>query len=170
MAPAISTLLFISAALCLVAGCAGPSVNLTTNDPIKVDINRKLDVYQYGEKTPKVTATTKTVIDEVTVRRRSRLGELQLLKDSRLIGENHLGLLTVRNAPPGEYGQYVQRTVDAENSDRETEMQRLAKERHISIEDLRREQAKLTSANAFNGEWIEVPQPDGSFTWIKKGN
>jgi hypothetical protein len=162
--------LSISAALCLVAGCAGPSVNLTTNDPIKVDINMKLDVYQYGEKTPKVTATTKTVIDEVSVRRRSRLGELQLLKDSRLIGENRLGLLTVRNAPPGEYGQYVQRTVDAENSDRETEMQRLAKERHIPIEDLRREQVKLTSANAFNGEWIEVPQPDGSFAWIKKGN
>ena len=167
---AISTFLCISIALCFVAGCAGPSVNLSTNEPIKVDVNMKLDVYQYGEKTPKISTATKTATDELPVRRRNRMGELQLLKDSRLIGENHLGLLTVRNEPPGEYGKYVQRTVEAENSDRETEMQRIARERNISIEDLRREQAKLTRANAFNGEWIEVPQTDGSYAWIKKGN
>jgi uncharacterized protein YdbL (DUF1318 family) len=170
MVRAISTFLCISAALCFVAGCAGPSVNLSTNEPIKVDINMKLDVYQHGEKTPKVSASTKAASDELPMRRRNRMGELQLLKDSRLIGENHLGLLTVRNEPPGEYGNYVQRTVEAENRDRETEMQRIAKERNISIEDLRRETAKLTCANAFNGEWIEVPQTDGSYAWIKKGN
>ena len=167
---AISTFLCISAALCLGAGCAGPSVNLSTNEPIKVDINVKLDVYQHGEKTPKPAAPTNAASDELSVRRRSRMGELQLLKDSRLIGENHLGLLTVRNEPPGEYGKYVQRTVEAENSDRQTEMQRIARERNISIEDLRREKAKLTCANAFNGEWIEVPQTDGSYAWVKKSN
>ncbi len=160
----------ISAGLCLVAGCAGPSVNLSTNEPIKVDINMKVDVYQHGEKTPKVTASPAAAGDEIQGRRRSRLGELQLLKDSRLIGENHLGLLTVRNQPPGEYGQYVQRTVEAENSDREMEMQRMAKERNTSLDDLRREAAKLTRANAFAGEWIEMPQADGSYAWIKKGS
>lgn len=170
MALVISTFLCISAALCLVAGCAGPTVNLSTNEPIKADINMRLDVYQHGEKTPKPSASTKAASDELPVRRRNRMGELQLLKDSRLIGENHLGLLAVRNEPPGEYGKYVLRTVEAENSDREMEMQRIARERNISVEDLRTEQAKLTRANAFNGEWIEVPQPDGSYAWIKKGS
>ena len=170
MVRAISTFLCTSAALCFGAGCAGLPVNLSTNESIKVDINMKVDVYQHGEKTPKPSASTKAASDELPMRRRNRMGELQLLKDSRLIGENHLGLLTVRNEPPGEYGKYVQHTVEAENSDRETEMQRIARERNISIEDLRREQAKLTCANAFNGEWIEVPQTDGSYSWIKKGN
>jgi uncharacterized protein YdbL (DUF1318 family) len=169
MAPVISKFLCISAAFCCVAGCSLPSVNLATNEPIKVDINMKLDVYQHGDKTPKVTAPTKATSDDLSVRRRNRMGELQLLKDSRLIGENHLGLLTVRNAPPGEYGKYVQQTVKAENSDREAEMQRLAKERHVSIEDLRKQEAELTRANAFNGEWVEVPQTDGSYAWSKKG-
>lgn len=168
MVRAISTLWFISVALCFVTSCA--SVNLSTKEPIKVDINMKVDVIQHGEKTPKVTAPTKAASDELSARRRNRMGELQLLKDSRLIGENHLGLLTVRNEPPGDYGSYVQRTVEAENSDREAEMQRISRERNISIEDLRRETAKLTCANAFNGEWIEVPQTDGSYAWIKKGN
>jgi uncharacterized protein YdbL (DUF1318 family) len=170
MVRAILTLWCISVAFCFVAGCAGPSVNLSTNEPIKVDINMKLDVYQHGDKTPKPSPSTKATGDEVSARRRNRMGEIQLMKDSRFIGENHLGLLTVRNEPPGEYGKYVQRTVEAENSDRETEMQRIVKERNISIEDLRREQAKLTRANAFNGEWIEAPQPDGSYAWIKKGS
>jgi uncharacterized protein YdbL (DUF1318 family) len=170
MVRAISTLWCISVAPCFVTSCAGPSVNLTTNKPIKVDINMKLDVIQHGEKTPQVSTSAPAASDELALRRRNRMGELQLLKDSRLIGENHLGLLTVRNEPPGEYGNYVKRTVEAENSDREMEMQRIARERHISIEDLRRETAKLTHANAFNGEWIEVPQTDGSYAWIKKGN
>ncbi len=169
MAPAISTFTFISAALCLCAGCKSPSVNLATSEPIKVDINMKLDVYQRTENATKAPPVVKTASDDVQVRRRNRMGEVQSLKDSRLVGENHSGLLSVRNAPPGDYGQYVQRTVDAENSDRETEMRRLALERAISLEELRREQAELTRANAFNGEWIEMPLPNGGYEWKKKG-
>lgn len=132
----------------------------------------KLDVYQHGGGTPKTAAISPQPSgeDAVASRRRNRMGELQLMKDSRLIGENRLGLLEVRNEPPGDYGKYVRRTVDAENGDRELEMQRLAKQRNMAIEDVRKEQAKLTRANAFNGEWIEAPQAEGSYAWVKKGH
>lgn len=153
----------------LLASCAnGPSVNLATRAPIKVDINMNLDVYQHAPPAPK-TATVKTGTDEVATRRRDRMGEIQIMKDSRFIGENHLGLLAVQNLPPGDYGKYVQRMVDAENSDRESEMQRLSRERKIPLSDIRSEQAKLTRANAFKGEWIEAPQPNGIYEWVKQG-
>jgi len=57
----------------------------------------------------------------------AEIGELQPLKNSRLIGENHLGLLEVRNPAPGEYGDYVRETVDAENKDRMALMDLTAK-------------------------------------------
>jgi uncharacterized lipoprotein YajG len=38
----------VLAACALLAGCKAPTVNLATSDPIKVDINMRLDVYQYS--------------------------------------------------------------------------------------------------------------------------
>ena len=45
----------------LLAGCTGPTVNLSTPEPVKVDIAMRLDVYQHeNEKKPSqpVPATT----------------------------------------------------------------------------------------------------------------
>jgi uncharacterized protein YdbL (DUF1318 family) len=96
------------------------------------------------------------------------MAEIQILKNSRIIGENHAGFLEIRNAPPGEYGDYVRSTVDAENTDRARLLEKLAKEKSIPVSEAEQQQAELFRENAFPGEWIEVPDAEGKFSWKQK--
>ena len=48
-------------------------------------------------------------------------------------------------------------------------MQEIAQKKNLAAEEVQRQQAELTRNKAFNGEWIEVPQPDGTFAWKQKG-
>jgi uncharacterized protein len=105
----------------------------------------------------------------VQTRLRNRMGEVQVLKNNRLVGESRKGLLEIRNQSPGEFGDYVSRTVDAENKDRMAMMQDIAQKKNLPIEEVQRQQAELARNKAFNGEWIELPQPDGTFAWKQKG-
>ena len=158
--------------LLALAGCSGIGVNLTTNQPINVDINMKLDVYQHSDTGAAKKIVTPAASDlpvDVQVRRKNRMGEIQVLKNSRTIGENHLGLLEVREAVPGEYGNYLRRTVDAENKDRTLIMEDSAKKQNLPVEKIEEQRADLADKQAFNGEWIEEKQPDGTFKWIRKG-
>ncbi len=167
--PEILAALFCS----LGAGCSLPPLSLSTPQPIKVDLAMKLDVYQHGppvaEKKPAATTGASTTA-EIQDRRRLRLGELQPLKNSRLVGENHLGLLEVRNPPEGEYGAYLRTTVAAENKDRAALMEATAASQKIALADVQKQQAEIAQHNAFNGEWIETTKPDGSFVWRQKGH
>ncbi len=133
----------------------------------------KLDVYQHGppvaEKKPVATAGAGSTTAEIQDRRRLRLGELQPLKNSRLVGENHLGLLEVRSAPAGEYGDYLRTTVAAENKDRAALMEATAASQKIALADVQKQQAEIAQHNAFNGEWIETTKPDGTYVWRQKG-
>ncbi|MBA3960531.1 MAG: DUF1318 domain-containing protein [Chthoniobacterales bacterium] len=159
-------------ALLTCASCSLPPLSLSTPQPIKVDLAMKLDVYQHSppgaEKKPATVGPAETA-EQVQDRRRLRLGELQPLKNARFIGENHLGLLEVRNAPPGEYGDYVRETVASENKDRASLMDGLAKNQKISLPDVEKEQAAIAANNAFSGEWVELPKPDGTYAWKQKG-
>jgi uncharacterized protein len=162
----------ISAALLFaLAGCKGIGVNLNTTQPIKVDINVKLDVYQHPDAAlqKKVAAASADMPADVQLRRKNRMGEVQLLKNSRMVGENHLGLLELRETPPAEFGEYAKRTVDGENSDRTSLMQEIAKKGNLTIADVQKQQADLAFKRAFNGEWVESAQPDGSYKWVQKG-
>jgi hypothetical protein len=153
------------------AGCSGVGVDLTTKQPINVDINMKLDVYQHSDASAQkkiVTAPAELPVD-VQVRRKNRMGEIQVLKNSRAIGENHLGLLEIREAAPGEYGDYTRKTVDEENKDRMLIMEDVAKKQNLPLEKVQAQHADLANKQAFNGEWIEQPQPDGAFKWARKG-
>ena len=146
-------------------------MNLSTPKPLKVNINVKLDVYQHGQPTSqKTAAVAETGTPEaVEDRRRLRLGELQPLKNSRLVGENHLGLLEIRNPTPGEYGDYVSEIVAAENKDRMALMESMAKTQNIPLAAVQKQQAENAVHSAFNGEWIEVQKPDGTYSWTQKG-
>src|SRR5262249_16949287 len=107
----VPLLLFVA-----LAGCKSIGVDLGTQQPLKVDIAMKLDVYQHGDgAAPK---KTNAPVADVTTTRRNRLAEIQALKDQRLVGENHAGYVELRNAPPGKFGEYVRETVDDENADR----------------------------------------------------
>lgn len=167
----------ISAALvATLSGCALPPVKLATPEPVKVDINVRLDVYQHGNKDKSGNDQDVARSDDtntsasVEIRRRNRMGDIQLFKNSRIVGENHEGLLEIRTLPPGEYGDYVKQTVEAENADRLTLMRRQAEDQGAPLSAIQADRAKLWRSQAFNGEWIEEPAPGGSgYQWVQKG-
>lgn len=168
----------VSLAFVLLAGCTnGPTINIGTKqplkvDPLKVDLNMRVDVYQHADTTvqKRVASAQPTATEDAQTRLRNRMGEIQVLKNNRLVGESRKGLLEIRSQSPGEFGEYVQRTVDTENKDRTAMMQEIAQKKNLVLEEVQRQQAELARNKAFNGEWIEVPQPDGTFAWKQKGN
>ena len=169
-----STLTIILLAL-LIPGCAGvPTINISTKQPIKVeplkvDLSMRLDVYQHADPTvSKIVAPGSTTVD-AQQRMRQRMGEIQVFKNNRLVGETSSGLLEIRIKPPGEYGTYVQENVDAENKDRLSAMQETAAKKGLQLEKVKAEQADLRRQQAFNGEWIEVPHDNGTVVWEQKG-
>jgi uncharacterized protein YdbL (DUF1318 family) len=167
----------VSLAWITLAGCTnGPTINLGTKeplkvDPLKVDLNMRVDVYQHADATvqKRVASPQPAATEDAQTRLRNRMGEVQVLKNNRLVGESRQGLLEIRNQPPGEFGEYVQRTVEAENKDRAVMMQEIAQKKNLALEEVQRQQSELNRNKAFNGEWIEVPQSDGIFVWKQKG-
>lgn len=159
---------FLAMASLSLAGCSSIPVNVGTTEPVKVDIAMKVDVYQHADPSAGKKVTVQPPPTDVARSRRSRMAEIQLLKNSRIVGENHAGLLEVRNSPPGEYGDYVRVTVDAENADRGRLIEKLAKEKSLTIAEMEKQQAELFRKDAFVGEWIEVPDAEGKFAWKQK--
>ena len=174
MAPKTASL---SLAFLVLAGCAnGPTINLDTKkplkvDPVKVDLNMRVDVYQHPDANAqkRVANTQPAAAEDAQTRLRNRMGEVQVLKNNRIVGESRAGLLEIRNEPPGEFGEYVQRLVEAENKDRVAMMQDIAQKKNLAAEEVQRQQSELARNKAFSGEWIEVPQSDGTFVWKQKG-
>jgi len=152
--------------LMLLAGCKTIGVDLGTQQPLKVDIAMKLDVYQHGD--PAQPKKNSAPTADVATTRRNRIAELQALKDQRLIGENHAGYVEARNTPPGNFGEYVRQTVDDENADRARLIERLAKERSLTVAEAERQQSEIFRKAAFKGEWVEVPDAEGKFAWKQK--
>lgn len=141
-------------------------VDVATPEPIKVDLSMDVHVYQHGktdEKKSAEQATYRAAMDS----RRNRMAEIQELKNNRLVGENHLGKLSIRNKPAGEYGEYVVETVRAENADREVLMRNQAAEKDMPLAEIREEQWEHWKRKSFPGEWIEVRE-DGRLRWEKK--
>ncbi|HEY5811755.1 MAG TPA: DUF1318 domain-containing protein [Terrimicrobiaceae bacterium] len=152
------------------SGCKAPTVNLATSEPIKVDINMRLDVYQYStpatQKLAKPQASPATQNPES--RRRNRMADIQQFKNQRLIGEGRDGLLVIRAKPEGEYGDYVRTTVEEENADRTELMKSLAESQKTSLPEIQAKQAELWRNRSFKGEWIETPAPEGTWKWVQK--
>ncbi len=157
----------LAAAAVLLAACKAPTVNLSTEDPIKVDITMRLDVYQHGRDGTKKPEST-TASDNPESARRNRMADIQEFKNSRLIGENREGLITIRVDPPGDYGDYVRKTVTSENADRIALMKTEAEREKISLDVVQTRQAELWRKRSFKDEWIEVPAADGTWSWQQK--
>src|SRR5262249_21173005 len=120
-----------------------------------------------GEKAPEPEPQAGTE-EAIESRRRDRMAEIQRFKNSRLVGENHYGLLTIREAPAGPYGQRVKEAVGAAKPDRRALMKTLAAEHHVAQSRIEADQAALWRERAFPGEWIEQQQPDGTWKWVQK--
>lgn len=161
-------LLPATAALLLV-GC-DPTIKVETPKPIAVDINMRLDVYQFDGKAPesKGALAGSGTPGEIRARRTNRAAEVQELKNNRFVGEDHEGLLAVRGLPPGKYGGYVKATVEAENADRAAEYATAAKKEGKPVAQVRAGQADLLRQGSFAGEWVQVQDPTGEWVWIQK--
>ena len=161
---------FVVSAALLAAGCKGPTVSLTTPDPIVVDINMRVDIYERGGGAGASAAKPKPSGDvpAADARRRARMGDIQTFKNSRLVGENRQGLLVVREQPAGAYGQYVAKIVAEENADRLVLMRQLAAEQSMPVDDVQKQQGELWRNRSFSGEWIEVPQDNNTWRWAQK--
>jgi uncharacterized protein len=145
-------------------------VNLTTTDPLKVDVNVRLDVYQYSKPdAAKPAEAVAQTVESVLERKRNRSGEVQTLKNNRLVGENHRALLTIREQPAGKEGEWVKKTVQGENDDRVFLMVEMAKKENLQMHEVQEREWKLNLERAFPSEWIEVPgDKPGIFKWIAK--
>ncbi|MFM8363920.1 MAG: DUF1318 domain-containing protein, partial [Verrucomicrobiota bacterium] len=126
-----------------------------------------IDVYQHGkEEDKKSNAAPKTA--NAAKERTNRIAEIQALKNSRIVGEAANALLSIRVETPGDYGDYVRKTVEAENADRMAVMKSEAARDKIPLPRIQKTQADLARKMAFKGEWIEVEKDDGTLEWIQK--
>ncbi|MFM8717710.1 MAG: DUF1318 domain-containing protein [Spartobacteria bacterium] len=151
----------------LLASCAAPTVNLATPEPIKVDIAVRLDVYQHAKEAAKKSTPASAATDPVEARR-NRMAHIQTFKNSRLVGEGRDALLAIRVDTPGDYGDFIRKTVDAENADRMALMKSEAEKQKTSLPQIQSKQANLAAKLAFKGEWIEIVKDNGSAEWIQK--
>jgi hypothetical protein len=151
-----------------VAACRTlPTVPISTPEPLEVNLNMRLDIYQYRGDQPENKEEARNLAEAVE-RQRNRMKEIQTLKDNRLVGENHRGLLQLRETPAGEWGEYVKRTVEAENSDRNIMMRAEARETNRALHEVQTEHWRHRTSQSYKGEYIEIPgKTEGSFEWIQ---
>ena len=159
----------LSLTIALVSASCMPTfdVDVSTPEPIKVDLSMDVHVYQHGgsdKEESEQQASYRATMDS----RRNRMAEIQELKNNRFIGENHLGKLTLRNRPAGEYGDYVELTVEEENRDRELLMRYEADEKGIALSKVCEEQWLHWQRKSFPGEWVEVETTEGNYEWQQK--
>src|SRR5262245_7465283 len=107
------------AGLALLGGCGGFPVHLSTPKPLEVNVSMRVDIFQHARQTGEETteqapAAEPPATDSIEGHRRDRMPEIQRFKNSRLVGENHYGLLTIREQPSGPYGERVRQVVGEE--------------------------------------------------------
>jgi uncharacterized protein YdbL (DUF1318 family) len=116
---------------------------------------------------PKASQFGSTAVEQAIVGRRLRAAEIQGLKNNRIVGENHSGYLSIIDLPPGQYGQYAQRLVEAENKDRRTIYVDQAAQLNATLEQIEAASAKVIYDRSFKGEWVEESR-DGKWSWAQK--
>ncbi len=135
-------------------------MNLATPNPVKVDIGVRLDVYQ---KTPPTKSESEQSSLTVAANRRLRSGEIQQLKNARIIGEDRDGYLAMRKPPTDpKYLAYAQGIITAENADRSFLYLANAQAQSKPLEIIEGEYAALWADRAFPGEWVQ--KENGNWT------
>ena len=170
-------------------GCARVRVE-APKDPIKVDIAMRLDIYQHVQKdindiedavsggkqpaqvpgkqsflnllvTPVYAAegALSPEVQDAALRRKDRLSMLAAWESKGVIGENARGLVELRNAASADAS--VAGIIEAENSDRMTIYQALARKNGTAVDDVQKLYAKRLQSDAPAG--TQVQAEDGSW-------
>ncbi len=151
-------------------GCSMPTVpvQVGTPEPIDVEVRMRVDLYQHSDSAHKPPAQDDSALSAAQARCRRHLGEIQIRKNNRIVGENHLAYLSIRKLPEGNYGVYVQKLVAKENADRAIRLQAEAEKRKLPLKRIQEEAATQNYHNAFSQEWVEVKTPEGGYDWQQK--
>ncbi|QSR88687.1 YdbL family protein [Methylacidiphilum caldifontis] len=136
-----------------------PTVKLTTPEPVKINVNMGVVV------TEKESPNRITLDPQVADRRRLRSGEVQSLKNARVIGENRDGYLEIINPPKEEnYRNWAKKVVSEENEDRTKLYMTQAKIQGKPLEEIEKEYAKKWQEMSYPGEYIQ----EYNGKWIQK--
>ena len=128
---------------------------------MKFDVGMRLDIYQ---KTPPKPKDEESAL-QIAQNRRNRSGEIQQLKNDRVVGETRAGYLDLRRTPADAgYLSYAKSVLNAENADRTVLYLANAQQQSRPLEMVESDYAKLWYDRAFPGEWVQ--KEDG--TWIQK--
>lgn len=148
--------------LLALASCT-PTVRLDTPEPVRIDVNMKVDVTSRDAKEKSGTADEKETADlSPAQRQRNRMTEIQNLKNDRVVGERKDGLLELRRKPTDPtYASYASELMENENADRLQLFKAAAEESGRPLEAVRKDYADARRQSAFPGEWIQ--EPDGSW-------
>jgi hypothetical protein len=141
------------------AGCA--NVNLSTSEPLQVDVKMKVDVDSKGALTGKAENSPLSAAEE----RRNLSHPVQALKNDRKVGEGRDGLLVLRETPsePG-YADFAQQTVTRENDARKKLFQEKATIEGKTEKEYAQEFAERAREASYPGEWVQMDNG----TWKKK--
>jgi len=155
----------------LTGGCA--SVQVAVPKPVVIDVNMKVDVTSRtadaavkpgAPGAPATPANPSATADGAAEQHNMISGEVQSLKNSRLIGEDNKGYLDVRQTPTGklpsgeDYSAYVQRIVKEEDDARRVLNLQTAAKEGAPLQTIESESAKRWADAAFPGEWIQDEQ------------
>lgn len=165
----------------MMAGCATVKLQ-APEEPMKIDITMRLDVYQHvqndintiedfvtgaGKSAPAVSQTLSLLdsftdtayadelspeVEQAAVRRKDRYNELISLEKRGIVGENISGLVTLR----GSGDSAVAKLVRDENNDRMVIYREIASKNGASLENVQKLYAGRLQSDASSGTPIET--------------
>lgn len=177
-------------AICTFLGCA--KVSLQTAQPLKVDINMRVDVYQhvvqevesiedqiYGS--PEKKTNSFSFIREVYAddggsvagaieRRKQRVGQIEEYFQQGYIGENKDAYLQVLPSNvPQEKLSGIGELIQAENQDREILYQETARKTNATLSQVQKASFADRYRRAGSGFWFEIyDEQMDKYVWSKK--
>jgi len=180
----VSRILVVTACVVLLSSCKSSKpfhVNVNAEEPIKIDLSMDVHVYNHSGDDPKkkkqekdkaATAKDEEAAEytEVLEDRRNRMAEVQEMKNARYVGENRFGLLELRSVPEGSSGDWVKKTLLAENEDRKYLMDHEVRTKDKTLKVVQAEQRQHILRKSHVGEWVEVDDLEnpGGFKWEQK--
>ncbi len=165
--------------------CAKLSVE--TREPIKVDINMRVDIYQHvvedvqsindqiygveGKQLNRMSlipeAYAQDALSAAIQSRRARIKQVEGYFVMGYIGENRNALLEIRAKIPESEQAAVKTNIQQENADRETIYQATAQKNNTSVDEVRKVFYEDDYKRALSGFLFEVLQ-GGRYVWMEK--
>lgn len=148
----------------ILVACA-PTIQIATPDPVKIDVNMRVDVVTRQEGGTPTPADKTKKAETPQEGRRLRMQEVQGLKSDLKIGEGNDGFLhIVAKDMKGDYAAYVDRIVKEENADRDAIFKKQAGLENKPVEVIVKDFAERARQSSFAGEWIQ----DNEGVWVKR--